>query len=187
MSQQLKQHKMAYTTGVAHTAAADVTHFLQTHFVSPIWPQTVAVHNVEDEAAYQAHDVDLLWTVLEKEGRLRIIPIEIKGDRYHRTGNFFFETISNETRGTAGCFLYTKAEWLFYYFLEIGRLYCLPVTEVRPWFEQNSDRFQERRTSTPVRGEHYVTVGRLVPIEIALAEVSSILQFEKGEESWKRL
>ena len=182
MSKVLKQHGMAYTTSVAKTAAADITHFLETN-----WPQTVAVHNVEEDPAYQEHDVDLLWTTLDRFGRLRVIPVEIKGDRYHQTGNFFFETISNESRNTPGCFLYTKAEWLFYYFVEIGMLYCLPMSEVRPWFEAHGGRFEERRTSTPVRDRQYVTVGRLVPIQTLLAEVNGILLYQKVEGGWEQL
>ena len=180
MNSKLKQHNIQYTTNIAQRAAADVTHFLQT-----VWPQTVTVHNVEEDEAYQAHDVDLLWTVLVK-GRLRVISVEVKGDTYHHTGNFFFETVSNESKGTPGCFLYTKAEWLFYYFVEIGKLYCLPVPRVRPWFVQNMDRFKEQRTSTPTRsGESYVTIGRLVPITDVLTEVEGILQFQKKGTSWE--
>jgi hypothetical protein len=182
MSGKIKQHNIQYTTNIAKRAAADVTYFLQS-----VWPQTVVVHNVEEDAAYQAHDVDLLWTVLEKE-RMRVIPVEVKGDRYHRTGNFFFETVSNEGKGTPGCFLYTKAEWLFYYFVEIGTLYCLPMVEVRPWFVQNMGRFKEQRTSTPTySGESYVTIGRLVPIKIVLAEVEGVLQFQRKGMTWDKI
>ena len=182
MAAKIKQHDIQHTNTIAKQAATDVTHFLQT-----IWPQTVRVHNVEDDSAYQVHDVDLLWTVMEKE-RLRVIPVEIKGDRYHRTGNFFLETVSNEGKGTLGCFLYTKAEWLFYYFVETGRLYCLPMAEVRPWFIQNMSRFKEQRTSTPTRsGQSYITIGRLVPIKAVLTEVGGILQFQKNRELWQQI
>lgn len=181
MPRKLKQHDVDYTTGVARRAAADVTDFLLT-----TWPQTVTVHNVEDDPAYQEHDVDLLWTTMQR-GRLRIIPVEIKGDRYHQTGNFFFETVSNEGKGTAGCFLYTKAEWLFYYFVEIGRLYCLPMSVVRPWFEARLTQFRESRTSTPVGNEHYVTIGRLVPIQRLLEENPDVLQFQKEPAGWRQI
>lgn len=178
----LREHDMVYTTAVALQATTDITHFLQT-----AWPQTVAVHNVEQDKAYQHYDVDLLWTVAERNGRLRIIPIEIKGDRLHKTGNFFFETTSNETKGTVGCFLYTRAEWIFYYFVTIGDLYCLPMDKVRPWFEAPYGRFPERRTSTPTANTPYVTVGRLVPIQIALAEVESILHFTRHHDQWTQI
>lgn len=181
MTHQLKQHRMSYTTNVAKTAAADVTQFLE-----DTWPQTVVVHNVEDNPIYQEHDIDLLWTVLERSGQLRLIPIEIKGDTYHQTGNFFFETISNESKNTPGCFMYTKAKWLFYYFVEAGILYCLPMEKVRPWFAHHIDRFEERKTSTPVGSEMYVTVGRLVPIQTVLEEVEGIMQYQKEGTRWMR-
>ncbi len=178
---QLKQHSMGYTTGVARQAAADVTHFLQM-----FWREyTVAVHNVEDDPAYQAHDIDLLWTIVDGNGRLRTISIEIKGDRYHHTGNFFFETISNLGKGSPGCFLYTKAAWLFYYFVGNGHLYCLPMMQMQPWFHENSDRFREQQTSTPVGTDSYITVGRLVPIQTVLDEVPGILQYQKRGEHWE--
>lgn len=179
MSRQIKQHSISYTTSVARRAAADITHFLQTAL-----DYTVAVHNVEEVKAYQQYDIDLLWTILEKNERLRTIYIEIKGDSYHHTGNFFFETISNATKGTLGCFLYTRADWLFYYFVEIGHLYCLPMDKVRPWFEANIDRFKEQPTSTPVGSERYITIGRLVPIQTVLDEVSGILHYIRQEETW---
>ena len=183
MSRPIKEHGIRYTAGVARRAAADVTDFLLT-----FWSQTVAVHNVEDDPAYQVHDVDLLWTLLDKDGSLRIIPVEIKGDSYHRTGNFFFETVSNEGRGTEGCFLYTRAEWLFYYFVDSGDLYCLPMHGVRPWFEENLLRFEERRTSTPVDNgkDHYITIGRLVPIQTVLEEVVGVLYYQRSESGdWR--
>jgi hypothetical protein len=171
---------MTYSTGVARWAAVDITQFLEA-----TWPQTVTVHNVEDDPAYQAHDVDLLWTVVERSGRMRIIPIEVKGDRYHQTGNFFFETVSNESKGTPGCFLYTSAKWLFYYFVESGDLFCLPMSRVRPWFCHQLERFEERRTSTLVGDDAYVTVGRLVPIETVLQEISGVWHYQRiGDGSW---
>ena len=186
MARKLKQHGISYTSGIAKAAAEAVTDFL-----IATWPQTVAVHNVEEIEAYQTHDVDLLWTVVESRGRMRVIPIEIKGDRYHETGNYFFETISNENKGTPGCFLYTQAKWLFYYFLEVQRLHCLPMAKVQPWFVHHLERFDERRTSTPVggrgKGEYYVTVGRLVPIATVLQEVEGVMVFERRDNVWQRL
>lgn len=175
---------MTYTTAVAAAAVTAVTHFLQTH-----WPNTVAVHSVEEDPTYQPYDVDLLWSVVE-HGRLRTIPIEVKGDTYHHTGNFFFETVSNEGKTTAGCFLYTAAKWLFYYFINTGRLYCLPLDRAQPWFAHNDDRFEERRTSTPINRtaadrDHYITVGKLVPIDVVLAEVPGVLVFQREADAWR--
>jgi hypothetical protein len=180
MGKTIRQHRMSYTTDVGKTAVALVTHFLTIHW----WAYTVAVHSVEDDPAYQPHDVDLLWTIVGSNGRLRTIPLEVKGDRYHNTGNFFLETVSNANKQTAGCFLYTKAYWLFYVFVEVGDLYCIPMNVARPWFAENSDRFPEARTSTPVGGESYVTVGRLVPIQTLREEIPATLHYRKSGDAW---
>jgi hypothetical protein len=122
MPKTLKQHRMDYTTDVGKTAVSLTHHFLTTRWAA----YTVAIHSVEEDPAYQAHDVDLLWSIVDGNGRLRTIPLEVKGDRHHQTGNFFLETVSNADRQTAGCFLYTKAHWLFYVFVEVAELYCIP-------------------------------------------------------------
>jgi hypothetical protein len=49
------------------------------------------------------------------------------------------------------------------------------------------ERFDERKTSTPVGNETYVTVGRLVPIQTDLEEVEGILQFQKEDSQWVRV
>lgn len=133
------------------------------------WHGTVNVENVEGDEGYQRVDVDLLWTTI-----LRDYAIEIKADRWHETGNFFFETASNKEKGTPGCFLYTGANFLFYYFVGPRKLYILPMPRAREWFLANMSRFEERETTTPVGREHYTTVGRIVPIEAVLKEVKGV-------------
>ncbi|MFP4318792.1 MAG: hypothetical protein ACLFQ7_07470 [Phormidium sp.] len=138
-------------------------------------PETLGVENVEDDPEYQQMDVDLLWHL---EGAC--LKVEIKGDRYHKTGNFFFETHSNHERGTPGCFLYTEADWLFYYFVTPRTLYQLPMPETRDWFLKHRQQFRERSTRTPVGSGFYTTVGRLVPIAQVLAEVPRVVRVQFG-------
>ena len=75
--------------------------------------KTVKIKNVEDDPAYQKNDIDLVW-VYKKEDKEIMISIEVKTDKY-TTGNFWLETISNEAIGTLGCFVKSKAKYLFYY------------------------------------------------------------------------
>jgi len=150
----MQRYDMDDTLNVAEQAAQEVTKYLLS------LDETQRVENVEGIAAYQAIDVDLLW--FARNGR--VVQIEVKGDRYHQTGNYFFETVSNQQRGTPGCFLYTEADYLFYYFVDAGELHVLPMPDVRDWFIAHMEEFRERETSTPTRrGESYITVGRLVP------------------------
>ena len=127
----------------------------------------------------------LLTGIVDGNGRLRIIPLEIKGDRNHHTGNFFFETVSNVSKETAGCILYTKAHWIFYVFVEIEEIYCLPMDGVYPWFTEHLEEFGEAKTSTPVGDEEwYVTNGRLVPIATLLEEVEGVRHYQKSQDTW---
>lgn len=148
---------------VAKLAAIDIEVWLRSQ------PETISVVNVENDPDYQRRDIDLIWTTQTGE-----ILIEIKGDRWNKTRNLFFETHSNLERNTPGCFMYTEADWLFYYFVNTRQLYKLPMPKTREWFNITMRRFRERSTTTPVGKSYYTTVGRLVPISTVMMEVPGI-------------
>ncbi|MBH8564424.1 hypothetical protein I8748_19935 [Nostoc sp. CENA67] len=151
--------------------AQEVAKFATADIEAWLWakPETVTVRNVEDDPDYQRRDIDLIWTTHSDE-----ILIEIKGDRWNKTRNLFFETHSNLERNTPGCFMYTEADWLFYYFVNTRQLYRLPMPKTREWFLITMKRFRERSTTTPVGGSYYTTVGRLVPITTVMLEVPGV-------------
>ncbi|BAY29766.1 hypothetical protein NIES2107_16100 [Nostoc carneum NIES-2107] len=124
---------------VAKLAASDIEAWLRSR------PETIDVVNVEDDPNYQRRDVDLIWTTQTGE-----LLIEVKGDRWNKTRNFFFEIHSNLEKATPGCFMYTEADWLFYYFVNTRQLYRLPMPKTREWFHITMRRFRERSTTTPV-------------------------------------
>ena len=117
-------YSMSEGINVAQQAKRDILRYL--HFLE----ETVEVIDVEESPEYQKIDVDLIW---KRNADPSIITeqLEIKGDRYYRTGNFFFETISNQSRNTPGCFMYTEADYLFYYFVEVKELHILPMPQTR--------------------------------------------------------
>lgn len=147
---------MNEASNVATVAAIDIENFLKEQ------PATLKVQNVEEHEIYRQKDIDLLWFWKDNSGKEKMNTIEIKGDRYHRTGNYFLETISNKSKGTPGCFIYTEADYVFYYFIYEKELHILPMPETKNWFLKNIDSFVERETSTPVGKEYYITVGKLV-------------------------
>lgn len=155
--------RMEDALAVSRRAAAELEAWLSSQRI------TRFVRNVESDPAFQNVDVDLVWTTTKATYQ-----VEIKADRWHRTGNFFFETHSNLERNTPGCLLYTEADLIFYYFLEPKKLFILPMPATRDWLLANLERFEERRTSTPVNGRCYTTVGRLVPIQTVLEEVPGV-------------
>lgn len=133
-------------------------------------PQTVGTENVEADPHYQKGDIDLLWFT---ERCPRGYSVEVKVDRFHHTGNFFFETHSNVERGTPGCFLYTEAALLFYLFVETRLLYILPMPATRDWFVERMEHYPVRDTRTPIGGgRFYTTRGRLVPRDEVMHSVA---------------
>ncbi|CAN5481040.1 hypothetical protein BH10CHL1_BH10CHL1_41490 [soil metagenome] len=171
---------------VGKQAVEEVVKFLNSDEVRRNWFDTRLVHSVEDDGRYQPLGIDLLWVVPERSF-LRCMTVEVKGDRYANTGNFFFETVSDIQRTTTGGFVITKAEWLFYYFLTSNTLYCLPMEIVKPWFVENMARFKERVASSRRDANTWHTAGRLVPIALLLHELRAVKAFRKEKENWEIL
>jgi hypothetical protein len=166
----LRRYTMADASSVGARAVRLVTGYLQG------LPATVAVRSVERDPEYQRRGIDLLW-----QTRTRVIGLEVKGDRHHATGNFFFETQSNVEKGTEGCFLYTQADVLAYCFVGPRHIYFLPVPEVRAWFLAHRADFRERATTTRAGGGHYTTRGHLVPVRRVRAELPRVRFVALGE------
>lgn len=158
-------YTMEETSEIADKGTEHITQYLKS------FSEIIEVINVENNKDYQEKDIDLL--VVKKEDlKEKVVRIEIKVDRYHTTGNFFFETVSNTLKETNGCFMYSEADLLFYYFINIQKLYILPMKETRDWFIENVDRFKEKRcTSSVGNGGSYASIGRAVPRKVVLDEV----------------
>ena len=120
--------------------------------------KTTGVWDVQDEKKYQKKDIDLLWTV---EPGDKEYTIEVKTDTY-TSGNFFFETVSNVSKNTLGCFLKTEADFLFYYFIEMGQLFVLNTGAIQKWFLENKNRYNEKVLGTD---NLYQSKGYAVPIK----------------------
>jgi len=166
-----RSYSMAEASAVEEEAIAALAAYLADR------PGALEVQDVRADPFYRGVDVDLVWTWRGASGQDHTTWLEVKADRWHQTGNFFFETVSNQARGTPGCFLYTRANYLLYYFVTPRCLYLLPLPTTRDWFLAQQARFAERETSTPLGGgKHYVTVGRLVPIAEVLAQVPGVRQ-----------
>ncbi len=162
----MKQYSMTEADRTGQMAVQDCTKYLLT------LPQTRKVLDVQEDEDFQKLDIDLLvW--FNKNGAIEKKRIEVKGDRYHHTGNYFFETVSNKAKQTPGCFLYTGCDYLFYYFIAEQELHILTMPEIRNWFLKDQNRFKISETSTPVGdGSRYITVGRLVPRRLLREEMT---------------
>lgn len=156
-------------------AQMDVTKWGEflTEKLMKLLPQTLEVRDVRDDKIYQKEDVDYLWQ--KKKGKM--VKVEVKTDRWHHTGNYFFETISNTRKNTKGCFMYTEADALFYIYVfenKEAEIHILPLKKVRNWFvdeiSKSDKTFPERSTST--RNKYgkvlYNSKGRIVPRKVVI-------------------
>ncbi len=136
--------------------------------------ETFNVINVENIAGFREKDIDLIWN--RKTGYKTIpVKIEVKTDKYHNTGNYFFETISNNNKNTLGCFMYTEADFIYYYFIDTKELHILPMPETRNWFLSNINRFKEVNVKSTEAGTgFYHSVGRLININLMRNEFKNI-------------
>lgn len=174
----LKSYSMREASETARIGTEHVEAYLRSR------RSTVHVDNVEDKLEYRNKDVDLVWTRQIGSASKRVL-IEVKVDTYHRTGNYFFETLSNVEKGTPGCFLYSEADYFFYYFLGV-EIHALRLAPVRAWFLEEISKFPTKRTTTPVGGSFYHTEGRLVRRSDVIAALPNDVVVIPYSDSWMR-
>jgi hypothetical protein len=164
-----KSYSMSESLAIAKRASRAIEAFLRAK------TETIEVINVEDDPYYRAKDIDLIWKFHYK-GKDHTQYIEVKGDTKHYTGNYFIETVSNVSRNSPGCFLYTEADYLFYYFVDTHELNSMPMLKAREWFLKEEKRFKESTTWTKNdAGKNlYQTKGRLVPRRVLNSEVKGV-------------
>ena len=125
--------------------------------------QTQSFLDVEIEQQIEL-DIDFTWTHDDIEEWVEV-KIDTQG---HKTGNFAFETVSNELKGTPGCFMRSKAHILVYFFVETNEMYIIKLPYIRDWFirelSSRPNRFRPFKTHTSVNGSFYPSYGRLVPV-----------------------
>lgn len=153
---------MAYyfkdTNNIADQSSTEITEWLQ----SEGW----TVKNVENDKHFQTLDVDLIiMKVFPPNTSPTAYMIEIKGDKYFKTNNYFIETISNMNTNSLGCFLLTKSDYIFYYFPNEKQLHIMPTKKAQEYVLQHQEEFKKRNPSTTDKnGKHwYYSEGRLIP------------------------
>lgn len=113
-------------------------------------PDTQHLLDVSEDKFYQKQDVDFLWVVDNK-----IIKVEVKTDTYKDTENIVVETISNMNKNKKGCMMYTKADYVFYYFVNEGLCYIIKAEEFKSFFNANKKHFKRRILKTEVNNGIY--------------------------------
>lgn len=174
----LKSYTMQDASETARLGTEHIVGYLQTQ------ASTVSIENVEDDVAYRAKDIDLIWS-RESKGIFKKVLIEVKVDNYFHTGNYFFETFSNVEKNTPGCFIYSQADYFFYYFLGV-EIHVIELGPVRSWFLEKLGEFPRKRTTTPVGGSFYHTEGRLVKRSYLKEALPNHVRVIKYSDRWSQ-
>jgi hypothetical protein len=153
---------MESRTLIADKAAKEIEIYLKS------LKNTIRVINVEKNQLFQGKDIDLVWEFFDERNVRKMLPIEIKGDTYYYSNNYFFETISNKSKNSKGCILYTEAEYIFYYFVDEKELHRIPTKKTVEWFKKNMDSFVTKKVQTKFENGKivYGSEGKLIPRKV---------------------
>ncbi len=127
--------------------------------------------------------------VIFNDRRGRMWAVELKAEQTH-TGNLFLETWSNRnlddsaSHSMRGCnqgwLAKLQADLLFYYFIDLDRLYVADVFALKRWAFGHHDvdgRIYDFPERTQRRyAQKNDTVGRIVPIDVLRAEMAPPLR-----------
>lgn len=120
-------------------------------------PNIISVHDVQADPKYQEMDIDGIAMIKENGGSWERT-FEVKVDtHYDSTPNYFFETISNSNTCSEGCFLKSKAQYFFYYFLK-KEIHIFKLKEAQEWLKANGNNYNVAKA----KNRYYYSEGLLV-------------------------
>ncbi|MEI4282541.1 hypothetical protein [Tetragenococcus halophilus] len=128
-------------------------------------PKIESVMDVRDDRNYQKIDVD--YQVRMANGTE--LGVEVKTDSY-KSGNIFYETVSAEEVASRGCLDKTQADYLFYYFINLDRLYILNMSAYRNFVQYYQSYFdtqgfrKELKNYRANNADTYTSIGYAIPL-----------------------
>jgi hypothetical protein len=114
--------------------------------------------SVVDDPFYRAKDIDFVITTTSGEE----ITYELKTEpTANRTENFFYEYISNVSKNTVGCFLYSEADYWMSFIPQTGMLYVFPTEQCREYVLKKAKYLPLKN----VRNTGKLTQGKVINID----------------------
>lgn len=140
---------------------------------------------VTDDRNYWDKDIDFIVTM--KDGRK--FTIEVKTDRY-KTNNIYYETKSCIENNTLGCFEKTKADFIFYYFINKDILYIFKTKTFRAWVNKEIDFYNTQPANSSLKKSfvynktrdlksEYTSEGYIIPIDFLESNLLKSIDFNK--------
>lgn len=104
------------------------------------------IKSVKNIKKYQKDDIDFL--VRLNTGKE--VSVEVKCDSY-KSGNLYYEEKSCVELNTLGCLEKTKADYIFYYFLNLNVLYIFKTNKFRKWVRNEIKKYNTNPESSIIR------------------------------------
>lgn len=140
---------------------------------------------VTDNKDYWEQDIDFIVTM--KNGKT--FTIEVKTDTY-KTNNIYYETKSCIEKNTVGCFEKTKADFIFYYFINKDILYIFKTKTFRAWVNKQIDFYNIQPSNSSLKKSfvynktrdlksEYTSEGYIIPIDVIEEKLLKSKDFKK--------
>jgi len=173
-------HNYKQKTVEGKAGVATVARWLLRH------PLVVDITDHQETAEFRSKDVDLLASIVVHDGTRRHIPVEVKADSHGLT-NLYFETVSNLSKGTPGCLMYTAATIVAYLYTQQDVLLLLPFPEFREWFLAHEDEFIDKRVGTSNDYGVYWSAGKVIPLKRVISEERAlVVRLDHPPETYRR-
>lgn len=95
------------------------------------------VIDVREDKIFQRIDVDFVQFFKNEKPLL----IEVKTDeKAHETGNIIYESISNATYNTIGCFEKTTSQIIYYYIVHTKEMLIIRTSKLRDYMSEDKNK-----------------------------------------------
>lgn len=143
------------------------------------------VESVKDIRAYQKEDIDFIVHLANGKK----VSVEVKSDSY-KSGNLYYETKSCVEFNTLGCFEKTKADYIFYYFLNLKVLYIFKTKKFRSWvhkeimehnYNSQNSKIRKKEVFNRTRNNEdiYTSQGYTIPLRYIESELKDTRIYKK--------
>lgn len=155
------KNSFQYQNSIASKASSEIYTFLKNR------KNVIDVINIEKNKKFQCNGVDLLCFKREVS-TIKTQSIEIKADTHSNTNKYFLEVVGNDSTGVPGGMIYTRADYIFYYFKGIKELHVIERIPLQKWISNNGKNLNYKNVPTVDRNNNllYNTIGALVSREL---------------------
>lgn len=148
---------------------------------------TIEVLDVTKDPHFRKKGIDILYLYRVESGA-KLMTIQLMDDHGAEREKYFIETIKDMRNRENADFLFSQADFLFYYFEDAKELSIIPLEETRTWIICRLNDFEKKREHVREDGLIRETEGILIPkdeMEKQGVEVRQISRYLKGKRQMK--